>query len=195
MIATSRAAAELAHEAIARARLHADDLAGRDRLADDGRRAAGQLPQPLDAHAHVRVVDVAAEHGLVMAQRALVILAAARVLGEQVVRAQRERVVTDEQLEVRQRRVELAALFVALGEQRAHARGALRGHLGHAEQLLHPFDREQLVARRPDAVESRDHLGRGDLVAALAIAEILHELREEHFVFAAEGLRLHGRRG
>ena len=88
-----RAAAELAHQAIARARLHAGDIAGRDRLAGDRRGAAGQLAQPLDAHAHVRIVDVAAEHRLVVAQRALVIALLARVLGEQVVRAQRVRLV------------------------------------------------------------------------------------------------------
>ena len=84
-----RAAAELAHQPVARAGLDAGDVAGRDRLAGDRRAAAGELAQPLDAHAHVRIVDVATEHGLVVAQRALVIAAPARVLGEQVVRAQR----------------------------------------------------------------------------------------------------------
>ena len=68
-----RAAPELAHQPVARAGLHAGDVARGDRLAGDRRRAAGELAQPLDAHAHVRIVDVAAEHRLVVAQRALVI--------------------------------------------------------------------------------------------------------------------------
>ena len=84
-----RAAAELADQPVARAGLDARDIAGRDRLAGDRSGATGQRAQPLDAHADVRIVDVAAEHGLVVAQRALVIAALARVLGEQVVGAQR----------------------------------------------------------------------------------------------------------
>ncbi len=84
-----------------------------------------------------------------MAQRTLVIGAPARVLGEQVMRAQRVRLVADELLEVGQRAVELAALFVPLGKCRANRRGAGLGHLGHAEHLLHPLDREALVARSP----------------------------------------------
>jgi len=38
-------------------------------------------------------------------------------------------------------------------------------------------------------------VGVAGLIAALAIAEVLDELREEHFFFAAERLRLMARRG
>src|SRR5205085_2178762 len=149
-----RAAAELAHEAIARTGLHARDIARGDRLAGDGRRTARDLAQPLDAHAHVRIVDVAAEHRLVVAQRALVIAALAGVLGEQVVRAQGERLLVHELLEVRDRGVELAALLVALDEVRAQRRALVLRHFGNAQQLLGPLDREALVTAAPHTVDA-----------------------------------------
>ena len=118
--------------------------------ANSGTSARARSSEALRAaDAHVRIVDVAAEHGLVVPQRQLVIAAPARVLGEQVVSAQRVRVVEREDRQVRQRGVELAALLVALGEHGAQRRGPLGRHFRHAQQLLGPLDREPLVARFP----------------------------------------------
>ena len=185
-----RTAAELAHQAITCAGLDADHIAGCDGLARDRRGAAGELAQALDADAHVGIIDVATKDRLVVAQRALVIFAPARVLGEQIVRTQRVLVDRDQELEVGERGLELAALLVALDENRAHCGGLALGHLGHAEQLLGPFDREPLVPGLPQTFELREDIVAAGLVASLAIAEILDELREEHFLFAAERLRL-----
>jgi len=196
-----RPAPELADQAIARAGLDPGDVAGGDRLAGDRGGAAGEHAQALDPHADVGVVDIVAEHRLVVPQRALVIAVLAGVLGQEVVRAQHVARVTGEPVEVGQRGVELAALLVALDEGRAQRRGRGRRDLGYRQELLHPLDRQPLVARAPQPVEVVHDLGRADLVASLAVGEIGDQLGEERLVGAAQVQRLDrggrelGRRG
>jgi len=137
-----RAAAELAHQPVARARLHTSDVTCRDRLAGRRRRATGEHAESLDARAHVGIVDVATEHGFVVTERSLVIASPACMLGQQVVSTERVRVIDDEQLEMDDRGIELAALLVALDEVATKRRAGRRRHLGNAQQLLHPLDRE-----------------------------------------------------